>query len=49
MVCSDIGEDLESIKKISHYDIEILCFGHGLPLHKDVKPRILDLIKRDEV
>ena len=49
MVCSDIDENLESIKKISHYDIEILCFGHGLPLHQDVKSRILDLINRDEV
>jgi hydroxyacylglutathione hydrolase len=49
MVCTDIDENLESIKKISHYDIEILCFGHGLPLHKDVKPRIIDLINRDEV
>ncbi|HEY93576.1 MAG TPA: MBL fold metallo-hydrolase [Dehalococcoidia bacterium] len=49
MVCSDIDENLESIKKISHYDIEILCFGHGLPLHQDVTPRILDLINRDEV
>ncbi|MFC1946650.1 MBL fold metallo-hydrolase [Chloroflexota bacterium] len=49
MVCSDIDENLESIKKISHYDLEILCFGHGLPLHQDVKPRILDLINRDEV
>jgi len=49
MVCSDIEEDLESIKKISSYDIEILCFGHGLPLYQDVKPRILNLINGDEV
>jgi glyoxylase-like metal-dependent hydrolase (beta-lactamase superfamily II) len=49
MVCSDINQNLESIKKISRYDIEILCFGHGLPLHQDVKPRILDLINGNEV
>ena len=49
MVCSDINENLESIKKISHYDIEILCFGHGLPLLKDVKPRIQDLINGEKV
>lgn len=49
MVCSDINEDLESIKKISHYEVEILCFGHGLPLRKDVKLRILDLINGEKV
>lgn len=49
MVCTDIDQNLESIKKISHYEIEILCFGHGLPLLQDVSPRILDLINRDEV
>ena len=49
VVCSDIVEDLESIKKISHYNIEILCFGHGLPLLKDVKHRILDLINGETV
>ena len=49
MVCSDIDENLESIKKISDYDIEILCFGHGLPLHQDVKPKILSLINGNEV
>ena len=49
MVCSDINENLESIKNISRYDIEILCFGHGLPLRKDVKPRIQDLINGEKV
>ncbi len=49
MVCVDLDENLESIKKISEYEIEILCFGHGLPLLKDVKPRIRDLINGDGV
>ncbi len=49
MVCSDIVENLSSIKKLTHYEIDILCFGHGLPLHKEVNERITDLINRDEV
>ena len=49
LVCTDIDENLDSIKKISGYDIEILCFGHGLPLNNDVKPRIIDLINRNEI
>ncbi len=49
MVCSDIDEDMKSIIKISDYDIDILCFGHGLPLYSDVKTRIIDLINRGDV
>jgi len=48
MVSSDIEENLNSIKKISAYEINILCFGHGLPITKDVNLRINELIDRGE-
>ncbi len=49
MVCTDINENFESIKKISQYDVEILCFGHGLPLQQNVQSSIMNLINGDEV
>jgi glyoxylase-like metal-dependent hydrolase (beta-lactamase superfamily II) len=48
LVSFDIEENLKSIKKISAYDISILCFGHGLPLIEEVNLRINALINRGE-
>jgi len=47
MVSSDLKEGMESVRKVSAYDIGILCFGHGLPLYEYVIPRMQDLINRD--
>jgi glyoxylase-like metal-dependent hydrolase (beta-lactamase superfamily II) len=49
MVSSDLKEGMESVKKVSAYDINIMCFGHGLPLYEDVIPKMKDLINRDKV
>jgi len=48
MVSSDIEENLKSIKKISNYEADILCLGHGLPITKDVNLKINELVNRGE-
>ncbi len=46
---SDMAQALESIKKMARLDFDVLCFGHGLPLHNDARARIEDLIERKKV
>ncbi len=49
MVSHNLKDNLESVRKIAEYDFDILCFGHGLPLTHDIKPRLQALLEREEV
>lgn len=49
MVSSNIKQNLESIKRITEYDIDILCFGHGLPFRKNIRPALEELIRTADV
>ena len=43
----DLTQAVDSIRKMSRLDLDILCFGHGLPLTGDVKAKIQDLAERN--
>ncbi len=36
---------IDSIKRIAYLDFDIMCFGHGRPITKDVSAKVRDLIK----
>ena len=46
LASTDLAQALDSIKKMTQLDFDILCFGHGRPLTEDVHIRIQDLIER---
>lgn len=43
----DLGLAIESIKKMASLDLNVLCFGHGLPLSDGVQLKLQDLITRN--
>ena len=46
MVSASLEDNLESVKIVAGYDIETICFGHGLPLYDDIQPRLQALLER---
>ncbi|MEK7354396.1 MAG: MBL fold metallo-hydrolase [Chloroflexota bacterium] len=43
----DLRQAVDSIRKMSLLDSDILCFGHGLPLADDVQGKLQDLAARN--
>ncbi len=37
----------DSIRKLARLDLDILCFGHGLPVSDDAQAKIRDLVERN--
>lgn len=48
MVSSNLAENRESVRKLTGYEFDILCFGHGLPLYREAMSRVDDLLERGE-
>jgi len=48
-VSSDFPQAIESIKRMTDLDINIVCFGHNRPLTGDVTNKLRELIKKIEV
>ncbi len=46
MVSTDLIQAIESVKTISQLDFDILCFGHGRPLTKDVGRKMQELLEK---
>jgi len=44
----DIGQAVESVRRIARLDCEVICFGHGLPLTDDVPGKLQDLVTRHQ-
>jgi glyoxylase-like metal-dependent hydrolase (beta-lactamase superfamily II) len=44
---SDMKQAVESIRILSVLDFETVCFGHGLPVNGELKPKILDLLSKN--
>ena len=42
----DIGQEIQSIKKVASLDFDVICFGHGLPLVDEARPAITNFAKR---
>ena len=45
LVCSDLPQAVDSVKRIAQLDFDILCFGHGKPLTRDASAKVRHLVK----
>ena len=46
MASTDLTQAIDSVKRMAQLDFDILCFGHGKPLTKDVHAKMQDLIEK---
>ncbi len=46
MISTNYRQAVDSIKKMTELDFDILCFGHGRPLTKNARNRLLELVER---
>ncbi len=44
----DIAREIESIKKLTELDFDIVCFGHGAPLVKHARESVIRLVQKAE-
>ena len=45
-VSTDLSQAIDSIRRITQLDFDVLCFGHGRPIIKDASAKVQDLIKK---
>ena len=43
---TDISQAIASIEKMTHLDIDTICFGHGRPITEDANERLLRLLEK---
>lgn len=48
MVSTDLTQAIDSVKRISRLDFDILCFGHGNPLTTDASARVHNLLNQQK-
>jgi glyoxylase-like metal-dependent hydrolase (beta-lactamase superfamily II) len=46
---TDINQAIASIEKLAKLDVETICFGHGRPIKKDAKGRLVRLLEKVRV
>ena len=46
MVSIDRTQAIDSVKEMAELEFDMLCFGHGRPLTKDARAKLLELIEK---
>lgn len=46
---TDLKQTIASIEKMAQLDVDILCFGHGKPIAKNVKGRLKGLLEKIKI